>query len=331
MGLMVREIRNTGLKVYLTGTGPFAKVVANDIIIDNNDSSSFEHRQSGYGEFGDTLKIKKIMLNRNGDYVSSDTSSTFYLDGTTLKWELKTDAGNLTTSVIAENVHALQFEYGIIASNSQLFDEDPITVADWNLTCASGPNPNMSGATEITLGFTGAGTGYLTYNYLGFGGYQVEQNQKYRVTLDITPGGGFPDALDYLSIAFKDINNVDLGSEQFLPYSGKMEITVPIHTSGNAYPTLEYKTTGAGSLKIKGIEAHCTQNDIYSWSFNPGISDKKFVRAIRAHILTRTRGKTNRITDNGPVTVGDVQVPRMGGYTWRLYTETIETPNNGVF
>jgi hypothetical protein len=183
---------------------------------------------------------------------------------------------------------------------------------------------------EITLDFSEATTGALKYTY----GYQVVKNQKYRVTLDITPGGGFPAALDYLSITFKTSTDSDLGSEQFLPYPGKMDITVPIHTSTpvneNAYPTLEYSTSGAGLLKINSIVARCIQKDTYSWSFNPDTHDKKFVRAIRVHLLTRTSGKTSSTT-TGPVTVGDVQVPRTGKYTWRLYTETIEIPNNGVF
>lgn len=316
--LMSREIRNTGLKTYLTGTGPFTMTIADDIIIeDNTDSSSFYHGQSSDDQYGDTLKIKKIVLDNNGDYVTSDTSLMYYLDGTTLKWELKTTAGSPSTinNVIAENVYALQFEYGILGSNVQLFDENPITEYDWDLP--DGNNP---------VDITGATTGAIKYN----SSYQVDKNQKYRVLLDITPSGGFPDALDYLSLAFVTGAGSDLGSEKFLPHTGTMEITVPIHTSGIAYPTLEYKTTGSGSLTINGIEAHCTQQDTYTWSFNPDVPDKKFVRAIRVSVLTRSSGNTNS-KSTGPITVGDVEVERTGEYTWRLYTELIETPNNGVF
>lgn len=332
LGLMAREIRNTGLKVYLTGTGPYTKNIDNRVVVQPGvDLSSFYHAQSSAGQYGDTLKIMKIVLDNNGDFETADTNITYYLDGTTLRRQLKTTDAWIkqTNSVVAENVHALQFEYGILKSDNQLFDQDPIEAGNWNLSLGV-TNPTKSGTTELSLAFSGTAEDNLQYNYIGFSGYPVEQNQKYRVIMDVSTSGGFPAALDYLSIIFKNGSGTELGSEQFRPYGGPVDIIVPIHTTGTMFPYLGYKTTGSGNVTISTIKVSLEEQKEYTWSFNPAAADKKNVRAIRIYILVRS--KNDGVANvSGPITVGDVDVPRTGSYSWRLYTETVEIPNNGVF
>lgn len=330
--LMAREIRNTGLKVYLTGSDPYTKNIDDRIVMEaGTDSSSFYHGQSSSDIYGDTLKIKKIVLDKNGDLETADTNITYYLDGTTLRRQLNTTDGWLknSNSVIAENVYALQFEFGILKSTDQLLNQDPIEAGNWNLKSGVS-NPTKSGSTTLTLSFTAAAEGNLEYNYSGFSGYQVEKNEKYRVTMNASATGGFPTALDYMSIIFLTGNGKKLGMEQFRPYNGSLEFIIPVHTSGTMYPNIGYKASGSGAVTIESINIRLDEAKDYTWTFNPEITEKKNIRAIRIHVLTRTE-KEGGVKADGPITVGDVTVPRNGNYSWRLYSETVETPNNGVF
>jgi hypothetical protein len=332
LGLMVREIRNTGLKIYFSGgSGALTKNVQPGIIANITDSSSFTHGQQKANTYYDTLSIFKIRLNNSSNYTCTDTIK-YYVNGTTLWRELKsTQTPKYTNSVVAENVYALQFQYGVIAANDLLCGQLPLTTpstSSWPVTGT--PSPSVSyGTNSITIAVTGAATGSLKYKT----NLSIAANRKYTVLLQIDPSGGFPQNLNWLQFSFKKKeNDAILGSEKFMPYTSDISITVPVHSNpqSTAYAVLDYSTTGAGTLVIKGFEVRCSELEAYSWKNNPAVADKRNVRAIKMFVLTRTSDKAGTKVST-PIVVGEVSVPRSGAYTWRLYTETVKIPNNGIF
>lgn len=337
LGLMVREIRNTGLKVYLTQTsGSYAKHIAYGTYVSSTDSSSFSHSQSGSGTYGDTLTIYLARLTGSGSLDGIDTI-TYYLDGTTLKRELTT-GGNTSTSIVAGNVFALQFEYGIYGKDTILFKDSTTYSANWTVYDYNGnPNPTdptitSSSTSPLVLTFTGAARGYIQY----INQKPVVKNRKYSLLLQITPSGGFPDALDSMCIEFMDGDGTTLcGYEKFRPYGGDLRITLPASNSGTADIRLRFGSSGAGVLSIRSVVATCSGDSAYTWVNRfPTEPDstmyKKEVGAIRVHVLTRTSGKAGTKA-TGDIAIADVTVPRPGEFTWRYYTELVEIPNNGRF
>ena len=130
------------------------------------------------------------------------------------------------------------------------------------------------------------------------------------------------------------------GSKQFQTIGNVLELAFPMEDNSDAnqgYAYLYFYASGAGRLVIKGVVVRCTRFESYKWAYdfgstgNPPITDKIYVKAIRVYLLTRSSGKTES-KDNTSIVVGDRTISRSGqdNYTWRLYTETIEVPNNGT-
>lgn len=329
VAILARDIRSTGLKVYLqnTGTDSYTRQTAAGVVItDPSDKASFVHTQ---GDPCDNLTFKKATINSAGGLLAVETIR-YYLSGTNLMRDYSTVAvPAVVTITIAENVYALQFQYGIYASTTALFDQTPLTTpfTNWKLTNLSGTKPDTTnGASTVALTFSAAATGYLKY----MTSFSITANQKYSVLLQISPSNGFPNRLDSLRFSFKNGSNIVLGSEKFKPYSGDIRLTIPVSATATAYAVLDYYAAGSGSLVLNGIEAQCSELDAYSWTYNPTIAEKLNVRAIRVYLLTRTSGRVNTKVSS-PIMVGEVSVARSGDYSWRLCEEMIEIPNNGVF
>jgi prepilin-type N-terminal cleavage/methylation domain-containing protein len=329
---MSREIRNTGLKVYLhnVATDSYTRTVAPGVVASATDNSSFIHKQ---GDPGDTLQIFAARLSSTGEWLNAVDTIKYYLDGTTLMREYKT-TGSSQTGIFADNVFALQFAYGICASSDILFNETPMTISPttvWTRNIVTGsPKPDVSyGTNSIILTFSaGAATGNLKYTTA----LSVTANRSYSILLQAVSSNGFPDNLDWLRFVFATGSGTILGSEKFRPFSDNTQITVAVTASAtsDAYAILEYSAKGTGTLEIKGIKATCTKLGAYTWSNNPSASEKLNVKAIQIFLLTRSSGKAGAKTTT-PITVGEVSVQRSGSYSWRLTTETVEVPNNNVF
>ncbi|MBN1575671.1 MAG: hypothetical protein JW913_03915 [Chitinispirillaceae bacterium] len=330
LGLMVREIRNMGLKTYFTGAGGMTKITKDGITVnETTDLSSFNHTQQGTGAYNDALEFFKIQVDDDGDYKRTETIK-YYVEGTTLRRDFQTDVGfpKHTNSVVAENVYALQFQYGVLGADDLVFDQDPLTTASWT---HSGAATWTTANKSLTLG-AGGGTGYLKYPKTGTAP-SITANQKYSIFLTIEPSGGFPDNLNWLKFSFQNSGRTTTyGSEQFKPYPGTtVSLTVAVTSSLPAYAYLDYSATGAGTLVISGIEVHCSELGAYDWKDNPATAEKVNVRAIKMYVLTRTKGKATSSAEDKDIIVGEKTYTASGEYTWRLYTETIETPNNGIF
>jgi hypothetical protein len=321
---MLREIKNTGIKIYLRDVaGALIKDTADGAFISSTDRSSFIHKQ---GATSDSLIIYKARIGSTGNLDYTDTVM-YYINGTSLMRDLKTtEIPHSNTSVIAENVYAMQFQYGICGSNITLFDQNPITAANWALTTSSGSAPTKTGTTDITLAFGAAATGNLRYTTQ----CAVIANCKYSVLLQITPSGDFPKNLDSLRFAFKNGTTL-LCSEAFKPYLGDKLISFQnSNFTGNADMSLEFYAKGSGSLLIRGIEATKVEDSSFTWSNDPSVADKRNVRAIRVFVLTRSDKAETK--SPASINLGEITfLPPAGEYTWRLNKETIEVPNNGMF
>lgn len=316
LAMMIREIRNTGFKVYVSGSGTSLSrnFAAGTFFTAANDSSSFKHLQ---GIPGDELTFYKATITSAGVLSSVDTIK-YYLSGT----NLMRSQGN-TAKTIAENVHALQFEYGIYAVDSMLLDQTPITYNNWGTT---GPATKSQQGADMLVTITGAGTGAIKNN----SNFKINSDQKVTVLLTLIPQDGFPGNLDSLRVSINSPLNKILGTDKFLPQTSAMRYTFPVASASSASLCIEYWATGAGKLLLQGAEVHRSDLGSYTWTNSPTDPQKRTVRAIRVSVLTRSREKAG-VKSSGSIKVVDATVSRSGEYTWRLYTETVEIPNNGVF
>lgn len=330
LGLMVREIRNTGLKIYFRKSGgSLVKDTASGTFISASDLSSFKHSESGNSAFGDTLTIYMARLKTNGDSAGIDTIM-YFLDSTNLRRNLRRTGTN-TNSIVAKNVIALQFQYGIYGIGTSLFKDSLTNKDNWILTNESGTTPVKSTTSPLKLTFTGAARGYIKY----CSQKSVVRNRKYSIFLQIEASDGFPNALDSLRFEFANGSSL-YGFEKFKPGSGNHVITLRDSISGTADMRLRYGVSGAGILNIKSVVATTAEDSAFTWvnRFTGGNPDstvyKRHVRAIKIHLLTKTSGNAGtRI--NSSIQVANVSVQRSGDHAWRYYTEVVEIPNNGRF
>ncbi|MCX7726374.1 MAG: hypothetical protein N2053_05950 [Chitinispirillaceae bacterium] len=319
LSLMVRELRNMGLKTYLQQSGStYTKMIAQKTFItDATDSSSFVHTQ---GTPGDMIKFYKAVLNSSGGLSSVD-SIVYYLNGTKL---MRNHNNNITE--VADNVYALQFEYGILGTSvSTILNQNPITPGNWTLTNSSGTAPTKSGSTELILTFKAAATGYLKYNST----VNVSSTQKVSATIIGSSSGGFPDNLDSLRLSIKSGSTIR-GSDIFRIYKKDVKLVFPVQKVSGGDVYLEYWTRGKGKLTIKSIVVKGEGDSSLVWTFNPATNQKRYVKAIKIYLLTRSKDKTSTKVST-PITVGEINVSRSGEYTWRLMTEIVPVPSNGVF
>ncbi len=330
LGLMVRDIRNTGLKIYFRKSGSsLIKDTVSGTFISTSDRSSFVHSESGSNTFGDTLTVYMARLKTNGDSAGIDTI-VYFLDSTNLRRDLRRNGTN-TSCIVAKNVMALQFQYGVYGIGTSLFKDSLTNKNNWVLINQSGTAPVKSNTSPLTLTFSGAARGYLKYSSQK----QVVKNRKYTIFLQIEASSGFPDALD--SLRFEFANGASIyGFEKFKPVSGNHVITVRDSVSGTAGIHLSYWASGAGILNINSVVATTAEDSAFTWvnRFTGGNPDstiyKQHVRAIKIHLLTKTSGKAGTGMSSN-IQVANVSVNRSSDYTWRYYTEVVEVPNNGRF
>lgn len=314
LSMMSREIRNTGLKTYLvsSGGGRFNTVSDPGAYI-HSDSSSFVHKE---GDPGDSLIIYKLTLDDKGDRSSVDTIQ-YYLDGTVLK----RSAGGKVVD-IAENIHALQFQYGVLSVDSLLLDQTVMDKGSWDVPFSV----EKSGA--MTVKITSSTSGSIKYNSV----FKISKPQRIKVRFLMTASGGFPSNLDSIKCVIRDQWNsgVIYTSEPFMVNGTEMEFEMPVVATNSATISFDYKCHGSGELNISSVEIRRADIGEYSWKNNPTASLKKAIKAIKIYALVRSNGKTDVIS-NGTASIANVVVPTTGPYIWRVAKETVEILNNGVF
>ncbi|MFW5774885.1 MAG: PilW family protein [Chitinivibrionales bacterium] len=312
--MLAREIRNTGFKTIYnpSGSNTLSKITVPGTFI-SSDSSSFVHKE---GTPSDTLEIYKARIDNAGIIEAVDTI-LYYLDGTVLKRERATD-----TIVLASNVQALQFQYGVFDKQATMISETTIVVGNWVASnCVASA---AGGEMEITVG--GATTGDVRHVS------PISLPEPRRVLLDFTLAAknGFPAGLDYVQWAVRSSGGALLTAERFLAADGANRVVLPVPSVSNGSLSLTFKSSGAGKLLLKSVVMKQADLGKYVWKDTPSANEKKAVKAIRICLLTRSSAETNMRIQT-PVTVGNITVSRSGAYTWRQYVETVEVPNNGLF
>jgi hypothetical protein len=161
--------------------------------------------------------------------------------------------------------------------------------------------------------------------------FKITSKQIITVYCNIIPQNGIDHNVDSLYFSIKNIYGIVLGFEKFIPYAQNIILRIPVTASNQAYAVIDYWCKGPETITISNLMIRRTEQGVFDWSYNPQtVKEKRNVRAIRIHLLTRT-GEKAGTTASDPINVGEVTVTPSGEYTWRLYTESVETPNNGMF
>lgn len=296
LAVLTRDICNTGYKRTMVSVGGVYK----DSVIEGtflSDSSSFIHKE---GNPGDTLIIYKAVLDNSGNFSKKDTIQ-YYLDSTTLKRK----AGNSTVA-ISENVHGLQFEYGVYKIDSVLLNENTFNASNWAVP---------------------------------YGLHEMKFNQKVnldseanlRIIYDMTFSEDFRNDMDSMrwEIRYSTANSV-VGSVAFKAPKSQLGLQIPVPQNSNAELALRYWTNGSKDFTVNSFKLLLDNFGKYQWTSNPQTNRKKGVKAIKIEALVRSKNK-GETTVETPITVGNVSISRSGPYNWRHYSEVVEIPNNGLF
>jgi len=311
LAMLSREIRNTGLKTYLVSSGPGTFNPLTDPGTYLPDSSSFVHKE---GKPGDSLTIYKLRLNDNGNKTGVDTIQ-YYLDGTTLK--RYTEGKSID---IAENVHALQFQYGVLAMDSLLLNHS-MTPGNWNAPYGV----DLSGSLKASISQSGSGS------IKSHQKFRIAKDQRIRVRFQVSASGDFPQNLDSIRCSIiRSSSNSVIASERFLPNGSEMNIVMPVRAENDAVLSFDYWCHGKGELNISSVEVRRADLGEYKWENDPAGSKKKAVKAIKIIALVRSSGKT-AASSNQNIAIANIQVPVSGPYFWRVVKETVEILNNGTF
>ncbi len=312
LAMLSREIRNTGLKTSLIsgGSGTFAASIDPNAYLP--DSSSFIHKE---GNPGDSLTIYKLRFNDNGDKTGVDVIQ-YYLDGATLKRDA---AGEKID--IAENVHALQFQYGVLAMDTLLLDQKVMNYSNWSVPSGV----DKSGSMNVTI----------PSSYSGFINclqtFKIAKDQRIRVRFQISASGDFPQNLDSIRCSIRRSSDSSvIASERFLANGSMMDIVMPVRKESDAFFSFEYWCHGKGELNISSVEVRRADWGEYKWENDPASSIKKAVKAIKILALVRSSGNAAAASDQN-ISIANVQVPVSGPYVYRVVKETVEVLNNGTF
>ncbi len=312
LAMLSREIRNTGLKTYLVSSGPGTFTISTDPGTFLSDSSSFIHKE---GNPGDTLTIYKLRLNDNGNKVGVDTIR-YYLDGTILKRYAEGKNVN-----IAENVYALQFQYGVLTMDTMLLDQRTMNNNNWSAPYGVG----LSGSMKVSVTQPGSGS------IKSLQSFKIPRDQRIRVCFQISSSGDFPQNLDSIKCSIRSFSsNSVIASERFLVNGSKMDIVMPVRAENEATVSFDYWCHGKGELDISSVEVRRADLGEYKWENDPVSSKKKAVKAIKIFALVRSSGKA-AAASNQNISIANVQVPVSGPYVWRVVKETVEVLNNGTF
>lgn len=304
LAVMAREIKNTGFKTYLAGTTPIT-----------HPSASFPDRSSFIAEAGkpgDKLTIVNVRLEPDGSF--SDTVRTsYFLNGTDL---CKTTNNN--TTILSNNICALQFQYGILGASDTFIRQEPIVNTNWSLSgCTFGAagvintssNPNASAECQTTFNTT--------------------TPCRLSISFRIEPSGTSPTDTLYWKVV-SGYSAKTMGSVRFKPSSTDNEVIIPVDALSNGKIVLSFRKVRDGSLLMKYVTVRRIDRGAFTWTDLPSAAEKQFVKAIRISILSKSTGKTNT-KENTPVIIGNDTIQRDGPYAWRLNTEVVEIPNNGHF
>jgi hypothetical protein len=311
LSMLSREIKNTGLKTYLTNAagGGLQKTTVSKAYL--TDSSSFIAKQ---GNPGDTLIIYKALFDNAGALSGVDTIE-YFLNGTTL---MRKKSGAVLN--IVENVYALQFQYGVFSVDSLYIIDNPTASGNWSVNGSA-----ASTYSNLKLTVTGATSGRLNCTKQ----FNIASPQNVWIKFKLIPTGGFPANLSQIRCVVRTSSN-EFASDTFLARNEEVRLKLTVPAVSNAFVAFNYTSTGSGAFDIQSLEVRRADLGRYVWYDSPVTNNKKAVKAINVFALVRSSDKVET-AEGSSITVANISVARSGAYAWRLYKETIEILNNGIF
>jgi hypothetical protein len=305
LAVMIRNIRNTGFKTYLVGT----TLTTNASAFNAADNASFTAVE---GNPGDQLTTLQANIDQNGIFTGVD-NIRYFLDGTNLCMQK-----NGTTTILSNDVRGLQFQYGVLGADELLISENPITNSHWTTSgCSWGTSAGVVNTTTSTSAIIECQTTFTVTS-------PCRLLLKYRVEPNSTAPA------DTLYWKISSGTGTILGSAAFKAVASDNEAIIPLTAVTNGKFSLRFTKIRDGSLKIGFATLRKIDLGAYTWTNMPAAAQKRFVKAIRISIVTRSNQKSNS-SENTPIIIANDTIPRSGPYIWRLYQEVVEIPNNGLF
>lgn len=323
LAVMSREIRNTGFKRYIVGTtGVFDPSIIPNTFVDDDDSSSFILKQ---GIRSDTLTIYKATLDAFGYSTGGVDTVMYYLKDSSLIRDANDPDANMETTELANDVHALQFRLGRLSANTLLFKQDPIVTSSWTYDGVVSTTESSGSGMKVSYNGTGLGT-VQTDN-----SFTISGASRIRIIFQLSNNSGVESNIDSLKWSILNSSGNEVAYEYFKPgiTSGNMILTCKTQVSG-AGIRFSAKCKGAASLTLRLIEVRTADIGAIAWSDELDDKEKKNVKALRIYILQRSSSKAESYASD-TISVANILVNRSTDFAWRLLSETVEIPNNGLF
>lgn len=308
--MIARDLRNTGLKTYLLSGTP--TVVPNTFIEDATDRSSFILKE---GDPCDTLTIYKARLDATGNFTGEADTVTYFMQGNVLKRD-----ENGKQIDLAQNVQALQFQFGLLTKN-EIIATPFLSESNWTAS-----NGSKSGVNQLTMTVNNR-VSTFTYNPTD----TISSPMRIQATFNFALSGGFPANLDSAAWIIADTGVI--GYEKFKPGAIQSVIMKATRASNQAKFALKvWSNTVPGTLTLSTLEFIQADRGQFEWTYSPEVKDKQHVKAIKTFVLLRTDTQVDT-KQSGSIAVGNISVSRSGHEknAWRMFTETVEVPNNGLF
>jgi type II secretory pathway pseudopilin PulG len=319
MAMISRDIKNTGLKSYLVniGSNDYSIVVENDAYY--ADGSSFQFTE---GDPGDQLTIRRARFDQNGTYLGQVDSVKF-----TMRQDSLIRNENNIETVLATQVKALQFRYGVLGKETSVgVLKNFASSTSWSYS--SGVSASVSGTpASLKLDITTTGAKSATY-----GTAFVFDTSRLRIDFWITAVNNFADQLDSIRWSLKTGGGSVLGSERFLPVGCK-SVIIPVIGSGSGMLSLDMWPKATGMIIIDSVKITQTDWGKYIWKDAVTLSEKRMVKSIRIFVLMNSDDPVNSFQSSG-ISVANVTITPTASErksAWRLLSETVDVPNNGLF
>lgn len=318
--LMAQDARNLGLKriVYSPSPGSLVDTALTGMQFSVNDSSAFVHRE---GNPYDSLRFLKPRLNAIGRPIAIDT--ILYAVNPSTK-TLYRSVNGVGAVEMGRQIDALQFEYGVTATKTVLFNMASPNVAQWT------QNPGgVLGVTGTSMRARANAAGVSTFWYSQA---PVTLNAKHTYELDMLVAGSksFLSEVDSLRAILCNAAGTPLASQRFLPANTMTPLT--LEWSGiacsNCYVGFRMHMGGAGEFTWSGLKLTNTRQADGVWAQNPTLAQKKGVRAFRVYLLTRSKQGFYGLRQD-TVTLANVNLTFNDNLGRSLLEDVISIPNNG--
>lgn len=319
MTVLSREIRNTGFKRYIltAGSAYNSGIIPNTFV--SADSSSFILKQ---GKPSDTLIIYKAAISASGQCTGTADTVQYYLGAdSTLKRKL-----NSVTISLATDVNALQFMLGLQSADDVIYNVDNFNVNQWTKT---GPAALALDGNDLAVSYSGAGIANVALSTSNT--FAISSPARVKLTYSLTNTSNVTTNIRTLKWSILDNAGTVMAIDSIKPGLTTGSVVLPVKVRvPSARVQLSADCTGAAALVIKSINIKAIDLGTIVWSDTVTVEKKKHVKSIKIFVLQRSTSKTDSYT-GGDIKIANETFVRSGSYAWKLLSETVEVPNNGLF